>query len=181
MKKLMANDVTRFIKTKQPDGLRARLSKDFSGPPFRIFRERDLHACCYFHLRRFLQSDRSWEILNEPFLQGLKRHGKGAQPDLVLFRKNKPVFIVELKFRMKHTGIQRKDQHVLRNAVKHKKWAKKAFYIETIIESSQDAGQKVVPYRNKSMTIPMKSERMADYLDLFKRRRRPGPRNSRQN
>jgi len=59
MKILVQNQVVKFIRTT----LTSKLQKDFSGFPFRIFREEDLHTCTYYHLRRFLKADRNWEIL----------------------------------------------------------------------------------------------------------------------
>ena len=165
------NKVTRFIRKE----LRKKISSDFNGNPFRIFRERDLHACCYYHLRQFLWKDKDWEILNEPFLRDLK--GKGAQLDIALIRKDKLCFMIELKFRRKLSGIQKKDHKVLTNAVKTKKWARKAYFIETLIEPVRKTGLTGIPYRNKYIIITMDKERRDDFLSQFHSRRKPEPRN----
>jgi len=95
MKTLTQNQVGEFIK----NDLKVKLEKDFCGPRFRIFREEDLHTCTYYHLRRFLNADRNWEMLNEPLLRNLKAKGRSAQPDIVLFHKEKPKIVIELKFK----------------------------------------------------------------------------------
>src|SRR5271157_1188497 len=102
MEKLNQNQVVKFIrKTLIP-----KLKNDFCGSLFRIFREEDLHTCTYFHLRNYLDVDNNWEILNEPLFRNLKKKGKSAQPDIVLFHKNKPKIIIELKFKKYIFGIQ---------------------------------------------------------------------------
>jgi len=172
MKRLLPNDVNAFIRGQLQD----RLTKDFIGRPFRIFRERDLHTCSYFHLRRFLRADKRWEIVNEPFLRNLKGSGKSAQPDIVLFRKGKPVFIIELKFRRKNTSVRRKDKRVFRKALRGKTWAKKAFYIQTVIEQGGKKQQNVVKNRSMTFIIPMRTDRKKEYLFLYDKRRKPEPR-----
>ena len=172
MRAISANEVTSVIRRK----LKKAIAKDFSGRPFRIFRERDLHACCYFHLRRFLRSDRAWEILNEPLLRGLKGKGRSARPDIVLFHNGKPVFLIELKFRRNSKGASSKDRRVLRNSVRNKKWAKKAFYLEAVIQASTAKKRKLVPYRNRSISIFLREDRRPEYNTYFKGRRKPLPR-----
>jgi hypothetical protein len=113
--RILANEVTCFIR----DGLKAKLEKDFGEHPFRIFREHDLHACCYFHLRQFLQRDQKWRILNEPLLRALKEDGRSALPDMMLFRKDKPIFLIEFKFKQQRSGVGRNDLHKIEQAVAH--------------------------------------------------------------
>jgi hypothetical protein len=167
------NEITRFIKT----DLAEKLDSDFQGPPFRIFRERDLHACCYFHLRRFIGRDPWWEICNEPYLKGLKGRDRGAQPDVVLFYRSKAVALIELKFRRRGIGIQRKDQRVLRRAVKkgktNKRWVKKAFYVEVAVRPRGSRPRKVTKYRNRVISLQMNQEGLADYLQIYRHRRKP--------
>lgn len=166
------NEVTSFINHE----LRAKLTKDFCGRPFRIFREGDLHACCYFHLRRFLRIDRNWRILNQPLLRGLKVGGRSALPDMVLLRNERSVFLIELKFRRRTTGVQSKDQQILKQAVSGKKFAKKAYYIETVVEARRKTGKSLVPFRNFEISIVMPEDRRDEYLKLFKQFRKPKPR-----
>lgn len=175
MKTLNQNDIGSFIRYDLQD----KLERDFCGRPFRIFQERDLHACTYFHLRRFIRADHQWEILNEPFLRGLKGSGKSAQPDLVFLRRGKPVLLVELKFRRRVSGVQRKDQTVLKKAVKRKKWVKKAYYIETVVQLTRTTRRGVSLRRNRVVTIVMRNDRLGEYLHLFKQRRKPAPRTAR--
>lgn len=172
---ILPNDVTSIIR----NDLRAKLEKDFCGRPFRIFREGDLPACCYFHLRRFLRSDRNWRILTQPLLRGLKTRGRSALPDMLLLRSEKPVFLIELKFRRRTTGAQSKDQQTLKRAVSRRKWAKKAFYIETVVEAHRKTHRSLVPYRNRKISIVMREDRRDEYLKLFKCLRKPKPRTNR--
>jgi hypothetical protein len=175
----MPNDMTRFIKTE----LVEKLDRDFQGLPFRIFRERDLHACCYFHLRRFVGGDPAWEVCNEPHLKGLKGRGRGAQPDVVLFHRRKPVALIELKFRRRGSGIQRKDQRVLRRAVKkgkkNKRWVNKAFYIEVVLRPRKSRPRKVAGYRNRVISLPMNKQTLSEYLQMYRQRRKPERRRKR--
>ena len=155
--------------------LKRKLKRDFCGRPFRIFRERDLHACTYYHLRTFLKGDKNWAILNEPLLRGLKGRDKSALPDIELLHNGELVYLIELKFPRRRTGVQRKDQRVLAKAVKHRKWAKKAYFIETILKPDESR-RRVVPYRNKIITIQMREDRLTEYRALYRKRRKPKPR-----
>lgn len=172
MKTLIQNQVVKFIKT----SLKSNLEKDFCGSPFRIFREEDLHNCTYYHLRLFLKADRNWEILNEPLLRNLKGKGKGAQPDIVLFHKEKPKILIELKFKRNIYGIEKKDKKVLEKAVKNKKWAKKAFFIQTIIDPKWESTIHVIPRLNTFIPVVMRKGRIEKYREKFSKRRKPQPR-----
>lgn len=169
---LTPNDVTAFIRLK----LKSKLEKDFSGRVFRIFRERDLHACSYFHLRRFFSNNSNWEILNEPLLRGLKGRSRGAHPDMALLRNGKLVFLLEFKFRRRYSGVQRKDQRILRKAVRKKKWAKKVFYIEAVIQPRRKSRRHLIPYRSRIVTIAMLPKRVDEYLKSYRLYRKPMPR-----
>lgn len=172
MPDITANDVGNFVKTE----LRKRIESDFCDTPYRIFREADLQSCCYFHLRDFLERDPHWTILNQPYLKALMKGGRGARPDLVLFKKKKPVILIELKFRRRLSGVRSKDQQVLRRAVKNAKWVKKAYYIELIINPTKESKRKLVPYRNRKITLSMRQDTLDDYLAMYRERRKPAPR-----
>lgn len=162
--------------------LRKKLTKDFDGQPFRIFREHDLHACCYYHLRKFFSSDHRWTILNEPNLRNLKGRGINARPDIVLlFAKKKgdelePTILFELKFRRRHGGSGKKDTKVLRRATRpgkhYKRWAKKAYYVETVIDLQKTNQLSRRKYRNKVITIPMQKHRDS-FTKIFESMRNP--------
>ncbi len=169
---LKPNAVNAFIRRELKD----RLQNDFSGRVFRIFRERDLHACTYFHLRRFFGKNSDWEILNEPLLRGLKGRKRGAHPDIALLRNGKLVYLLELKFRRTRYGIQRKDQRTLKRAVKGKKWAKKVFYIEAVVHPGSKTRRHLVPYRSGTVRIQMSENRLSKYMQSFKQLRKPKPR-----
>ena len=172
MTTLTPNDVGRFIKNE----FTAKVEADFCKPPFRIFRERDLQSCCYFHLRRFLRQDQEWSVLNEPYLRNIKGRGKGGHPDLVLFRRDRPVILIELKFRRRLSGVLPRDQLVLRRAVTNARWAKKAYFVELVIEPSRETRRKLKPYRNCQITIVMPPDRLEDYLTAYSEKRKPQPR-----
>jgi hypothetical protein len=169
---LTPNAVAAFVRRK----LRSKLEEDFSGRVFRIFRERDLHACSYFHLRRFFGNNSNWEILNEPLLRGLKGRNRGAHPDMALLRNGRLNFLLEFKFRRRYSGVQRKDQRVLRMAVRKKKWAKKVFYIEAVIQPKRKSRRHLIPYRSRIVTISMLPGRLQEYLSLYRLYRKPKPR-----
>jgi len=173
MKALNQNEVGKFIKK----SLILKLKNDFCGSRFRIFREEDLHTCAYYHLRRFLSTDRNWEILNEPLLRNLKAKGRSAQPDIVLFHKNKPKIIIELKFKKNLVGISKKDKEVLEKSVKDKKWVKKAYIIHMAIKQKQELDQNCVRYRNKFIPIIIEDQNIRKkYLEIYNERRKPQPR-----
>ena len=123
------SEVQSFIR----NGLKDRLQHDFTRTPFRIFRERDLQACVYVHLRKFLAGDHTWEILNEPYLKDLKGRGKSAKPDMVLLRRNKTRLLLEFKCLGRYSGLRRREQRVMGRAVKSG-IAKKCYYIEAVME-----------------------------------------------
>lgn len=170
MKTLNQNEVVQFIRTK----LKTELQKDFSDFPFRIFREKDLHTCAYYHLRHFLKDDSSWEILNEPLLRNLKGRGRSALPDIVLFHKEKPEILIELKFKKKTFGIQKKDQKVLKKSVQ--KLVNRAFFIQTIIERKKDTNRDIDSPRIEFIPIEMWKNKKEKYLDVYDKRRKPQPR-----
>ena len=105
MHKITPQKLGRFITHELHDNL----TSDFCSPPFRIFRERDLQACCYYHLRTFLTRDSAWEICTEPCLRGLKGCGRAAHPDVALLHNGKLKALIELKFRRNRTGVGKKD------------------------------------------------------------------------
>jgi hypothetical protein len=152
--------------------LKSKLFNDFTRIPFRIFRERDLHACCYHHLRRFLDGDHTWEILNEPYLKNLKGRGKSAMPDMVLLRHGKPRLLLEFKFRRRGGGLRTKEQRVMRKAVK-KGIARKAYYIEAVIDGSKQTQRKGERYVNHIMPLEMPAARKEQYLKKWRARRKP--------
>ena len=57
----------------------------------------------------------------------MKGRNRGAHPDMALLRNGKPVFLIEFKFPRRSSGVQKKDQQILRKAVHKKKWVKKVF------------------------------------------------------
>lgn len=164
-------EVNRFI----GEDLIDKLKVDLNGSQFRIFRERDLHCCCYFHLRHYLNKDEDWRILNEPYLRGLNRKGRGAQPDIILFYQDKPTILIELKFRRRLSGMKQKDENILSDAVEDNKWVKKAYFIEAIIDPKSKTGAKNVPYRTKHLTLKVNEKRLDKFKEEFEKLRKPRP------
>lgn len=169
------NNVTRFIK----HGLVEKLDRDFQGGRFRIFREPDLHACCYYHLRRLLERHPDWEICNEPHYRELKGRGRPAQHDVVLFYRGRAVALIELKFRVHGQGLRKKDLRVLLRAVKkHKKRhrvVRKAFYLEVVLHPRGKRPRKLTAYRNHAISLLMDAKTLKAYLPVFRKRRKPPP------
>jgi len=94
----------------------------------------------------------------------------------LLVHKNKPKLIIELKFKKKRIGIQKKDAKVLEKSVENKKWAKKAYFIQLVVDPKKATNQGVVPYRNKTIPIIMKAKRKAAYDEMYDIYRKPQPR-----
>ncbi len=171
MVSITPQDLGRFIMR----DLRNKLTLDFCGPPFRIFRERDLQACCYFHLRTFLTPDPTWEICAEPCLRALKRASRAAHPDVALLQNGHLKALIELKFRRSRRGLTKKDQHVLKRAVRkgrYGRWVNKAYYIEVVVKPSKNGRRKGTPYRNRARSIAMAVDRLDEFLNLLKQRRK---------
>ena len=160
------NDWTNFIKNKLP----AKLRRDLVSQ--RMFRESDLQSCCYFHLRKFGYGDKKWKILNEPWIADLK-----GKPDLLICKDQRPVFMLELKFRKAKSGAGRRDEVKLKEAVKNKKWAKKAFLIEVALDATRDTGHdSTVSYRSRVITIELPekgSKKHSEYMDACAFFRKP--------
>lgn len=166
------NELVKIIKT----DLVSKITKDLSKVPFRIFREEDLHACTYYHLRKHIEKDPTWEILNEPQLKGLKRRNRSRHPDLLLMKDGISKFIIELKFNYHLEGIQKKDQQVLKKSVKKKRWAKKAFFIQVIVDPKRSSKRGVWKNRNAIRSIYIDPEMLNEYKRVFEQRHSVHPR-----
>src|SRR5574341_1265766 len=59
---------------------------------FRIASEADLQSCAYLHLRRYLNKDKKWSILNKAFIMNLS-----VYPDFVIKRRGRVRVGIELK------------------------------------------------------------------------------------
>ena len=95
---------------------------------------------------------------------------------MALLRGGKLVFLIEFKFRKRYSGVQRKDQRILRKAVRKKKWAKKVFYIEAVIRPRKKSRRHLIPYRSRIVTIAMLPKRVDEYLESYRLYRKPKPR-----
>jgi hypothetical protein len=104
-KRINASALEAFIRHILPEKLRKDLHT------FHIIREADLACCVYFHLRRFLHSDRSWKVFAE-------RHSyvTGHFIDVLIFREGlenskkcqRPRIAIELKWNWNR--ISKKDR-----------------------------------------------------------------------
>jgi hypothetical protein len=114
----MANRITisaleTFIRRELPDQLRKDLLS------FHIIREADLASCVYYHLRRFLRSDRTWRVLAEKhsYLTGhfidivIVREGKEASK-----KCQRPRIAIELKWNW--SAISKKDRASLDRCIR---------------------------------------------------------------
>ncbi|MBA7469478.1 hypothetical protein ES707_04749 [subsurface metagenome] len=72
----------------------------------RILTEGDLQGVIYYFLRAYIQKQskkKVWRILNKPYIRSVKKRKKGKVSkigtfsDIVVFRKNRPKIVIELK------------------------------------------------------------------------------------
>lgn len=72
----------------------------------RILTEGDLQGVIYYFLRAYIQKQskkKVWRILNKPYIRSVKKRKKGkiskigTFPDIVIFQKNRPRIVIELK------------------------------------------------------------------------------------
>ena len=69
----------------------------------RILTEGDLQSVAYYFLRSYIQKQskkKVWRILNKPYIRSVKKRRKGkigTFPDIVIFQKNRPRIVIELK------------------------------------------------------------------------------------
>ena len=72
----------------------------------RILTESDLQGVIYYFLRGYIQKQskkKVWRILNKPYIRSVKKRKKGkiskigTFPDIVIFQKNRPKIVIELK------------------------------------------------------------------------------------
>lgn len=116
-------DVESFIRRK----LKRRLRQDLLS--LRIIKESDLETCTYHHLRKFLRSDRTWNILTRQFIPTT-----GYYVDIVLFKKEIPCLALELKWHKRR--LSKKDRKSL-NAGLKKLRVNKVYYLTTTMNSSR--------------------------------------------
>lgn len=114
MKRIGLNAANEFIKHELKKKLREDLRSSW------IRREGDIECCVYFHLRRFLDSDAVWRIFAH-------KHDKrtGSYPDLVIYRGNKLVFPIEIKWNREE--ISNRDRKKLRKYLS--KGASKGYFL----------------------------------------------------
>ena len=167
--KLSQNDWTRFIKKDLPKLIMKDLEQ------FLIFREADLQSCCYFHMRRFAakrkwKNGEIWKVINKPWLKVLRR-----EPDMMICYRGKPVFIIELKYFRKRSGVSKKDAGVIAAAVEHKEWAKKAFVIEVLVDPQpgMESEYDVPKYRGRLISVEVPARLREEYLEQYRTYRKP--------
>ena len=106
----------------------------------RILTEGDLQGVIYYFLRGYIQKQgkKVWRILNKPYIRGIKRHKKdriGMFPDIVIFQKNRPKIIIELKEarRIKERAIK----NDLKKIIKLKKLGIRKGYLILLTQSNE--------------------------------------------
>jgi len=165
MRDLTQNDWTNFIKGE----LKEKLKLDLLA--MKMFRESDLQACCYYHLRQFANGRGSWRILNETWIKGL-----GRRPDLLICKSTKPVLIIELKYRRRYEGPSSKDAEVLTTAVESKEWARKAIFLQVVLHPTKSTGEKLPKSRGRIVTVALTEEEWKSFEPHFRTFRKPSPR-----
>jgi hypothetical protein len=90
MKKVNLTNFDKFIKNKLPK----YLLRDYL--EFKIISEADLQSLAWNYITIFIrenhEKESDFKVLNKPYLKEVKIH-----PDIVIFRKNKPWVVMELK------------------------------------------------------------------------------------
>ena len=112
-KRITISALETFIRRNLPEKLRKDLID------FHIIREADIACCVYFHLRKFLHSDRTWRVFAERYSEIT-----GHIIDIVIFREGledskkcqSPRIALELKWNWNR--ISRKDRVSLNKCIK---------------------------------------------------------------
>jgi hypothetical protein len=78
-----------YIKKELPKKILADL-KDW-----RLFSELDMHGVAYHHLRTKLSGKRDWYVRCD-----VRTKIKGAQPDIMIFNRYQPKFVIQLAFKI---------------------------------------------------------------------------------
>lgn len=130
-KRINASALEAYIRRSLPE----KLLKDLH--TFHIIREADLACCVYFHLRKFLHSDRSWKVFAE-------RHSyvTGHFIDILIFREGsegskkcqRPRIAIELKWNWNR--ISKKDRASLDKCIEFLQ-LEKAYFITVFTKKNE--------------------------------------------
>jgi hypothetical protein len=120
-------EVEKFLKRELPPKLRSDIRR------LNIVKEGDLECCVYYHLRKYLHTDKSWRV----FARRLCYH-TGHYIDILIFREKRrhedrrqiPRIAIELKWNKK--AISQKDRKSLGKSLKRLR-VNKAYFITTLI------------------------------------------------
>lgn len=152
-------DVFAWIREDLPKKVR----RDVIGPHSKIFREADLQACVYFHLRKFLSRDRTWTILNCPQFADFEQR---YFPDIVLSQQHKRRIVIELKFRHRQSGMSTHDQKKLIAYKTTPEFGKYAAWIEVIRnDTGVKKGRVALPKSSKKFfhfSLNIEKERLSE-------------------
>ena len=106
----------------------------------RILTEGDLQGVIYYFLRGYIQKqgEKAWRVLNKPYIRNVKRQKKdkiGMFPDIVIFQKNRPKIVIELKEarRIKEGAIK----YDLRKIIKLKKLGIRRSYLILLTQTNE--------------------------------------------
>ena len=157
--KIKLSAVEAFIKI----SLRRKLQRDLR--KLKIIKESDLETCTYYHLRRFLKSDSTWNILTRRFVPIT-----GYYVDVVLFKRAIPCLALELKWHKKR--LSKKDRKSLNAALKKLK-VNKVYYLTTTknsVEYEKMNKRDDENYRFKELVVGW-DVNQKKYQDLMRRRR----------
>ena len=107
--KVTLKDFDKFVKNKLPK----YLLHDYLN--YKIISEADLQSIVWNYITTFIKENHEkaneFKVLNKPYLKELKIH-----PDIIVFRKNKPWLIMELKESKKlkpKSSKKEREQYIL--------------------------------------------------------------------
>src|SRR5882724_178278 len=114
-------NVETFLRKRLPEKLRL----DLRG--LQILKEADLECAAYHHLRRFLGEDPRWRVFARKYVPIT-----GHYVDLLVFKRQRPVIAMELKWGRKEIGA--KDTHSLRRALENLR-VNKAYWFSAAVSA----------------------------------------------
>ena len=145
------------------ESLPRRLKRDLRA--LRMVKEADLESCAFYHLRRYLRRDPTWNVY-------VRKHSihTGHYIDLILFRRGFPRIAIELKWN--RARMSRKDRRSLRRAIRILR-VNKGYFITTLIGAKEYQKIRKVPLEKKRMMeivipLPVEGRGLEDWKDKRK-------------
>lgn len=148
-------NVETFLRKRLPE----KLHRDLRG--LRIVKEADVECAAYFHLRRFLGEDPRWRVL-------ARKHVSitGHYVDLLIFKRERPVVAIELKWGKRRIG--KKDKKSLGAALK-KLRVNKVYWFSALAFAPSDRsaknGTEKYVFHQKLVTPRLSGEALKKWKD----------------